>query len=164
MNVLGMINRSRHVHPGVLIEDALDSSKCIECGQVCLLCANEPAWTWQAAVGWDGAERGCRECNGEVGTSWSSSLVVTRQPRMPCACLPTCALTLFFSRAKQPLSVQCTRWGSPFVPDLFHLPAPSRLPARTLPALSLRRSGLPRSCTVPAVLLGVSHGCHCGAL
>lgn len=39
MNVLGMINRSRHVHPGVLIEDALDSSKCIECGQVRLGCA-----------------------------------------------------------------------------------------------------------------------------
>ena len=34
MNVLGMINRSRHTHPGVLIEDALDTSKCIECGQV----------------------------------------------------------------------------------------------------------------------------------
>lgn len=38
MNVLGMINRSRHVHPGVLIEDALDSSKCIECGQCSSVC------------------------------------------------------------------------------------------------------------------------------
>ncbi|KAL4447934.1 hypothetical protein ABPG75_005153 [Micractinium tetrahymenae] len=38
MNVLGMINRSRHVHPGVLIEDALDTSKCIECGQCSSVC------------------------------------------------------------------------------------------------------------------------------
>ena len=34
MNVLGMLFRSRHAHPGVVVEEALDFSKCIECGQV----------------------------------------------------------------------------------------------------------------------------------
>ena len=38
MNVLGMINRSRMAHPGVLIEEALDHSKCIECGQCSSVC------------------------------------------------------------------------------------------------------------------------------
>jgi NADH-quinone oxidoreductase subunit G len=38
MNVLGMLFRSRHAHPGVVVEEALDFSKCIECGQCSSVC------------------------------------------------------------------------------------------------------------------------------
>eukprot|EP00884_Botryococcus_braunii_P007911 jgi/Botrbrau1/17120/Bobra.0157s0021.2 len=38
MNVLGMFNRGRHRHPGLLADTPLDFSKCIECGQCASVC------------------------------------------------------------------------------------------------------------------------------